>query len=66
MYVWLTFGFLIFFASLGTGDVIFLRLLGVKGCHSALGSVFGLERGLYTRKSFSVAEKWDEVEPHRH
>ena len=27
---------------------------------------YGLERVIYTGKSFSVAEKQDEVEPHRH
>ena len=27
---------------------------------------YGLERVIYTGKSFSVAEKRDEVEPHRH
>ena len=26
----------------------------------------GLERVIYTGKSFSVAEKWDEAEPYRH
>ena len=27
---------------------------------------YGLERVIYTGKSFSVAKKRDEVEPHRH
>ena len=27
---------------------------------------YGLERVIYTGKSFSVAEKRDEIEPHRH